>query len=123
MKEIKCCFCNRKSFSLVYNKAIIYLRGKCRIKVIKRDGRAVDFDQEKIRIAISKANQEVKPRERATKEQIKEMIQVRDELQEKSGYYKIYPQTKVIDVTNCKSAKESEKLVLGNIKEAIIVGN
>lgn len=57
------------------------------------------------------------------KEQIKEMIQVRDELQEKSGYYKIYPQTKIIDVTNCKSAKESEKLVLGNIKEAIIVGN
>ena len=57
------------------------------------------------------------------KEQIKEMIQDRDELQEKSGYYKIYPQTKVIDVTNCKSAKESEKLVLGNIKEAIIVGN
>ena len=57
------------------------------------------------------------------KEQIREMIQVRDELQEKSGYYKIYPQTKVIDVTNCKSAKESEKLVLGNIKEAIIVGN
>ena len=57
------------------------------------------------------------------KEQIKEMIQVRDELQEKSGYYKIYPQTKVIDVTNCKSVKESEKLVLGNIKEAIIVGN
>ena len=57
------------------------------------------------------------------KEQIREMIQVRDELQEKSGYYKIYPQTKVIDVTNCKSEKESEKLVLGNIKEAIIVGN
>ena len=57
------------------------------------------------------------------KEQIREMIKVRDELQEKSGYYKIYSQTKVIDVTNCKSAKESEKLVLGNIKEAIIVGN
>ncbi len=57
------------------------------------------------------------------KEQIREMIQVRDELQEKSGYYKIYPQTRIIDVTNCKSAKESEKLVLGNIKEAIIVGN
>ena len=28
------------------------------------------------------------------KEQIKEMIEKRDELQEKSGYYKIYPQTK-----------------------------
>ena len=56
------------------------------------------------------------------KEQIKEMIQVRDELQEKSGYYKIYPQTKVIDVTKCKSAKESEKLVLENMKEAIKIG-
>ena len=53
------------------------------------------------------------------KEQIKEMIQVRDELQEKSGYYKIYPQTKIIDVTNCQSAKESEKLVLENMKEVI----
>ena len=56
------------------------------------------------------------------KEQIAEMIQVRDELQEKSGYYKIYPQTKIIDVTNCKSAKESEKLVLENMKEVIKVG-
>lgn len=56
------------------------------------------------------------------KEQIKEMIQVRDTLQEKSGYYKIYPQTKIIDVTNCKSAKESEKLVLENMKEAIKIG-
>ena len=53
------------------------------------------------------------------KEQIKEMIQSRDELQEKSGYYKIYPQTKVIDVTNCKSAEESAYLVLENMKETI----
>ena len=35
------------------------------MKVIKRDGRAVDYDREKIRIAIDKANQEVRPRERA----------------------------------------------------------
>lgn len=56
------------------------------------------------------------------KEQIKEMIQSRDELQEKSGYYKIYPQTKVIDVTNCKSAEESAHLVLENMKEKIANG-
>ncbi len=37
------------------------------------------------------------------KEQIKELIEKRDELQEKTGYYKIYPQTKVIDVTNCNN--------------------
>ena len=55
------------------------------------------------------------------KEQIREMIEKRDELQEKSGYYKIYPQTKVIDVTKCKSAKESTQLVLENMKE--MVGN
>ena len=56
------------------------------------------------------------------KEQIKEMIQKRDELQEKSGYYKIYPQTKVIDVTNCKNVQESAKLVLENMKEKITNG-
>ena len=56
------------------------------------------------------------------KEQIKEMIQKRDELQEKSGYYKIYPQTKIIDVTNCKSAEESAQLVLENMKETITNG-
>ena len=56
------------------------------------------------------------------KEQIKEMIQNRDELQEKSGYYKIYPQTKVIDVTNCKSAEESAQMVLENMKEIIANG-
>lgn len=56
------------------------------------------------------------------KKQIKEMIQSRDELQEKSGYYKIYPQTKVINVTNCKSAQESAELVLENMKETIANG-
>ena len=56
------------------------------------------------------------------KKQIEEMIQVRDSLQEKSGYYKIYPQTKIIDVTNCKSAKEAEELVLENMKEVITSG-
>jgi len=56
------------------------------------------------------------------KEQIKEMIEKRDELQEKSGYYTIYPQTKVIDVTNCKCAEESADLVLQNMKEKIANG-
>ncbi len=53
------------------------------------------------------------------KEKVKEMILKRDELQEKSGYYKIYPQTKVIDVSNCKSVEESTKEVLKNIKELL----
>jgi cytidylate kinase len=50
------------------------------------------------------------------KEKIKETIQKRDELQEKTGYYKIYENTKVIDVTNCKSPKEACNKLLENIK-------
>ena len=38
------------------------------MKVIKRDGRAVEYNKEKIKIAIEKANQEVRKTERATKE-------------------------------------------------------
>ena len=50
------------------------------------------------------------------------MIQARDELQEKSGYYKIYPQTKVLDVTNCKDVREAAQMVLENMKEVVTNG-
>ena len=53
------------------------------MKVIKRDGRAVDYNREKIQIAIEKANQEVKPAKRATKEQIKEIIRYIEDLGKK----------------------------------------
>lgn len=45
------------------------------MKVIKRDGRAVDYDRQKIMIAINKANNEVIPEKRASKEEIKEIMQ------------------------------------------------
>ena len=44
------------------------------MKVIKRDGRAVDYDRTKIQIAIEKANQEVVITNRASAEDIKEII-------------------------------------------------
>ena len=44
------------------------------MKIIKRDGTIVNYNGEKIRVAIGKANNEVKPKERATKEQIEEII-------------------------------------------------
>ena len=53
------------------------------MKVIKRDGRAVDYNSEKITIAIQKANQEVRPKERATKEEIEEIIKYIEELNKK----------------------------------------
>ena len=43
------------------------------MKVIKRDGSIVDYNSEKISTAIGKANSEVKPKERASKEQINEI--------------------------------------------------
>ena len=46
------------------------------MKVIKRDGRAVDYDSSKIEIAIEKANKEVNEASRASKEEIKGIINV-----------------------------------------------
>lgn len=45
-------------------------------------------------------------------EEIRENITKRDELQEKAGYYNISENTKVIDVTECKSIEESTDKVL-----------
>ncbi len=44
------------------------------MKVIKRDGRAVEYDRKKIEIAISKANKEVVEEEKATPEEIDKII-------------------------------------------------
>ena len=44
------------------------------MKVIKRDGKSVDFDDEKIRVAIKKANNEVGRKEKATEENIEEIV-------------------------------------------------
>ena len=44
------------------------------MKIVKRDGTIVEYNAEKIRIAIQKANNEVSRKERATKEQIEDII-------------------------------------------------
>lgn len=53
------------------------------MKIVKRDGHIVDYDPEKIRIAIGKANNEVKGKEKVTKEQIDEIIKYIEELNKK----------------------------------------
>ena len=45
------------------------------MRVIKRDGRAVDYDRQKIAIAIGKANEKIPVNGRASKEEIKEIIE------------------------------------------------
>ena len=53
------------------------------MKVIKRDGRSVDYDRQKIVTAIQKANEEVSKKQRATKEDINSIIQYIEELGKK----------------------------------------
>ena len=53
------------------------------MKIIKRDGRAVDYDRQKIVVAIEKANQEVRRSERASKEDIKLIIEYIENLNKK----------------------------------------
>ena len=53
------------------------------MKVIKRDGRAVDYDRKKIEIAIGKANNEVKESERVTDKEIKTIVEYIESLKKK----------------------------------------
>ena len=53
------------------------------MKIIKRDGRAVEYNREKISIAIEKANKEVRAKERVNKEEIKEIINYIEDLGKK----------------------------------------
>ena len=50
------------------------------MKVVKRDGTIVEYDAEKIKIAIQKANNEVPRKEKCTKENIEEIIKYIEEL-------------------------------------------
>ena len=53
------------------------------MKIIKRDGAIVDYDREKIKTAIQKANAEVKGREKISKEGINEIIKYIEDLDKK----------------------------------------
>ena len=53
------------------------------MKVIKRDGRAVEYERNKIEVAIEKANDEVRGREKATKDEIKNIVNYIEDLGKK----------------------------------------
>lgn len=54
--------------------------------------------------------------EKNNQKEVKKNIVKRDRLQKLAGFYKIYPNTIKIDVTECKSVKESTDKVLEYIK-------
>ena len=53
------------------------------MKIVKRDGHIVDYDKSKIEIAIGKANNEMRPKDRVSKEQIDEIIHYIEDLGKK----------------------------------------
>lgn len=55
--------------------------------------------------------------EDANLKELEEHIKTRDDLQEKAGFYNVSENTITIDVTDCKSAKESTEKVCNYIEE------
>ena len=55
-------------------------------------------------------------KEKNNQKEVKRNIKIRDHLQKMAGFYKIYSNTIQIDVTNCKSVKESTDKVLESMK-------
>ena len=55
-------------------------------------------------------------KEKNSKISVKRNIKIRDRLQKRAGFYKIFPKTIQIDVTDCKTVQESTDKVLENIK-------
>lgn len=54
-------------------------------------------------------------------EELKNHIIKRDELQEKSGFYKVYPKTIKVDVTDCRNIEESTNKICEYIEETKIL--
>ena len=83
------------------------------MKIVKRDGHIVDYDPSKIETAIKKANVEVRPKERATENEIQEIIKyiedypdLAEEVIREYGYEHIQP-------TMLKTAK----ITMGGLNE------
>ena len=55
-------------------------------------------------------------KEKNNRMSVRRNIKIRDRLQKIAGFYKIYPNTIQIDVTDCNSVEESTDKVLENIK-------
>lgn len=52
---------------------------------------------------------------KVSKDELREHILKRDNLQEKAGFYKTYDKTIIVDTTDCKTVDESTKMVLKHI--------
>ena len=79
------------------------------MKIVKRDGKIVDYIPDKIRVAIEKANQNVSKKERATPEQIEEII----------AYIEDLHRTRIL-VEDIQNIIEEQLMILGKYRLAKI---
>lgn len=90
------------------------------MKVIKRDGRAVDYDRQKISVAISKANKEVQVADQASQEEINNIIEYIENLDKKRMLVEDIQdiiEEKLMEINKYKLAK---KYIVYRYKRALI---
>lgn len=79
------------------------------MKIVKRDGKIVEYDPDKIRVAIEKANQNVSRKERATNEQIEDII----------AYIEDLHRTRIL-VEDIQNIIEEQLMIIGKYRLAKI---
>ena len=100
------------SIGIENRESVVYAHGK---KIEEKDLQSLENSMADINKRVEwKAKQYG---EDVSRKELKDNILKRDELQEKSGYYQIYDNTIVVDVSDSKSIEESTKMVAENIIE------
>ena len=84
------------------------------MKVIKRDGRIVDYDKSKIKIAVEKANKEVVEKEKATNQDIIEAKLMELGKYELAKKYIVYRYTRAL----VRKSNTTDKTILGLIRNS-----
>ena len=110
---------NEKSLYLFAKELIDNLKEKYNVVISGRDLMKIYPDCDYHIFVTADLEERVKRKasqyENENFEEVKNNILKRDKLQEEAGYYELSKITKVVDVTNCKTAEESTDKVLSLI--------
>ena len=120
---------NEKSLYLFAKELIDNLKEKYNVVISGRDLMKIYPDCDYHIFVTADLEERVKRKasqyENENFEEVKNNILKRDKLQEEAGYYKLSEITKVVDVTNCKTAEESTNKVLSliDLKKITVLTN
>lgn len=120
---------NEKSLYLFAKELIDNLKEKYNVVISGRDLMKIYPDCDYHIFVTADLEERVKRKasqyENENFEEVKNNILKRDKLQEEAGYYELSKITKVVDVTNCKTAEESTDKVLSliDLKKITVLTN